>query len=93
MADKITDLQAQIVSKNKAAVEALLGKPVKVGYWTTPRPPEGANAAAVAAFEAATLDEIWIYFNGRVHFAMDGTALKVDDKTSRDLPPEQQLFV
>lgn len=91
MAEKLTDLQAQIVSKDKAAVEALLGRPVKVGRWTTPRPPQGADAAAVAAFEAETLDEIWIYYSGRVHFALDGTARKVDDRTSRDLPPEQLL--
>jgi hypothetical protein len=91
VADRLTDLQAQIVSKDQAAVEALLGKPMKVGYWTTPAPPQGANAAALAAFQAQTLDEIWIYVSGRVHFAIDGKALKVDDKTGRDLPPEQNL--
>lgn len=91
MAERLTDLQAQIVTKNKAAVEALLGKPVKVGYWTTPAPPQGADAAALAAFNANTLDEIWIYVSGRVHFNLAGSALKVDDKTSLDLPPEQNL--
>jgi hypothetical protein len=88
MADRLTDLQAQIVGTNKAAVAALLGKPMKTGYWTTPAPPPGANAAALAAFQASTLDEIWIYVNGRVHFALDGTAIDVDDKPGKDLPPE-----
>lgn len=87
MAERMTELSAQVVGKNKAAVEALLGKPAEVGYWTTTRPPEGANAAAVAAFEDAALDEIWIYTNGRVHFSLSDKALKVDDKTRFDLPP------
>jgi hypothetical protein len=89
VADTLTDLQAQILGKNKAAVEQLLGKPLKKSAWTTSLPPQGADAAAVAAHEGSHLDEIWIYTSGRVHFAMDGKALKVDDKTSRDLPPDQ----
>ncbi len=91
MAERLTDIQAQIVTKNKAAVEALLGKPLKKSYWTTSKPPDGANAAAVDAFEASALDEIWIYVSGRVHFSIAGSALKVDDKTDRDLPPESNI--
>lgn len=91
MADTLTSIQAQIVNKNKAAVEQLLGTPVKKGYWTTSKPPDGANAAAITAFKKAALDEIWIYASGRVHFNLAGTAIKVDDKTNRDLPPEQML--
>lgn len=92
----LTDMQAQIIDKPKADIETLLGKPLKVSYWTNPRPPEGADAAAIAAFEAETLDEIWIYTNGRVHFTLAGTAARVDDKVSRDLPPQEPddtLFV
>ncbi len=91
----LTDIEAQIVSKSKAEVETLLGKPLKVGYWTNAKPPEGADAAAVAAFEAEALDEIWIYTSGRVHFTMAGVAVKVDGKVDRDLPPEENggLFV
>lgn len=91
MAERLTDIQAQIVTKNKAAVEQLLGKPLKKSYWTTTKPPDGANAAAIAAFEASALDEIWIYVSGRVHFSLAGAAVKVDDKTDRDLPPEQMI--
>jgi hypothetical protein len=91
VAETLTDMQAQIVNKNKAAVEQLLGAPLKKSYWTTSKPPDGANAAAITAFEKTALDEIWIYVSGRVHFNIAGTALKVDDKTGRDLPPEQML--
>jgi hypothetical protein len=90
MANHLSSIQNQIVDKNKAEVEALLGKPLKVGHWKNMRPPEGANAAAMATFEATLLDEIWIYSNGRVHFSLAGKALKVDDDVSRDLPPEQE---
>ena len=95
MADRMTDNQAAIIGKSKAEVEALLGKPPKKSFWTNSRPPDGADPAAIAAFEAATLDEIWIYFNGRVHFSIAGLAKKVDDKTRFDLPPDQpgQVFV
>lgn len=94
MADRMTDNQTQIMGKTKAEVEALLGKPPKKSFWTTPHAPEGADPSEIAAFEADTLDEIWIYFNGRVHFSIAGRAIKVDDKTRFDLPPEQdQMFV
>ena len=96
MAERLTDIQAQIVDKDKAAIETLLGKPLKVGHWKNAKPPEGADAAAIAAFEAKALDEIWIYTSGRVHFTMAGTAVKVDDKIDRDLPPQESnggLFV
>jgi hypothetical protein len=39
------------------------------------------------------LDEIWIYTSGRVHFALDGKALKVDDKAGRDMPPDQPTMI
>jgi hypothetical protein len=92
MAERLSELSAQITNKSKAAVEALLGKPMKTGYWTTTEPSPGATAAQVTAHEKATLDEIWIYTNGRVHFSLSGKALKVDDKTLFDLPPEQTLM-
>lgn len=92
MAGRMSEQSAQIVSKNKAAVEALLGKPPTTGFWTTPPPPEGASAAAIAAFEDSTFDEIWIYTNGRVHFSISGKALEVDDKTKLDLPPDNLLM-
>ena len=87
MAERLTDIQAEIVGKTKPEVETRLGRPAKVSYWTNNKPPQGADAAAVAAFEAEALDEIWIYTNGRVHFTMAGTAKAVDDKVDRDLPP------
>ena len=90
MATRLTDLETQILTKNKAEVEALLGKPVKIGYWTTPASPQGASAAETATFEAR-LDEIWIYFSGRVHFSIAGSAVKVDNRTNLDLPPEQNF--
>jgi hypothetical protein len=91
---ELTEMQDQIVKKSREDVEALLGKPVKVSYWTNARPPEGADANAVAAYEAEALDEIWIYANGRVHFTMAGKAVKVDDEIDRDLPPpEGTVFV
>jgi hypothetical protein len=89
MAGTISDMQAQIVGKDKDAVEQLLGKPIRKSYWTTSLPPDGADAAAIAAHQASHLDEIWIYTNGRVHFAIDGNALRVDDKTDLDLPPDE----
>ena len=42
-------------------------------------------------FRARSLDEIWIYPTGRVHFTLDGRAAKVDDKTAHDLPPAPNL--
>lgn len=89
MADGLTDLRTQILKKNKAAVEALIGKPVKIRYWKNMPWPPGATAAEIAAFKAKMLDEIWIYFNGRVHFNLAGDAAEVDDKPDLDLPPEQ----
>lgn len=89
MAANLTSLQGTIVSKDKTAVEALLGAPVKKSFWTNARPPVGATAAEIAAFEAERLDEIWIYANGRVHFTLAGIAAKVDDNVAKDLPPEQ----
>jgi hypothetical protein len=87
MAEPLTDMQSQILDKDKMAVEALLGKPLKKGYWKTMVPPPDADAAAVAAFKAGVLDEIWIYENGRVHFTLAGKAKRVDDKVRLDLPP------
>lgn len=92
MAEPLTTRQSQILDKNKADTEALLGPPVKKEYWKTNEPPPGADAAALAAYKAATLDEIWIYQEGRVHFSLDDVARKVDDKTRLDLPPEGGLI-
>ena len=93
MAERLIDIEAQILDKTKEDVETLLGQPTKVGYWTKAKPPEGADAAAITAFEAEALDEIWIYTNGRVHFTIAGKAVKVDDKVERDLPPEEGTLV
>jgi len=87
MAERLTDIQAQILGKSKADVETLLGQPLKISFWKNEKPPEGADAAAIAAFEAEALDEIWIYTAGRVHFT--GTAVKVDDRVDRYLPPPE----
>jgi hypothetical protein len=91
VADSLTRIRAQLLRKDKATVRTLLGKPAKIGYWTTTKPPQGADAATLAAFEAATLDEIWIYAGGRVHFTLAGSAARVDDKTDRDLPPNLNI--
>lgn len=93
MPESLPDIQGQILNKSKAQVEALIGKPLKIGYWTNASPPKGGDAAAIAAFEGAALDEIWIYASGRVHFTMAGKAVQVDDKVSRDLPPEEGMLV
>ena len=89
MADHLSDRRAEIEGKDKAAVKALLGDPVQVSHWTNVRPPEGADAAAVAELHGRLLDEIWIYTSGRVHFTMAGTATRVDDRVAHDLPPEE----
>lgn len=93
MAEPLTTRQVEILVKDKAAVEALLGPPLKKEYWKTNVPPPEADAAAVTAFKAATLDEIWIYQEGRVHFSLDNIARKVDDKTRLDLQPRGGLIV
>jgi hypothetical protein len=91
VAERLSRLRGQLLHKDKAAVRGLLGQPLKIGYWTTTNPPQGASAAASAAFRASTLDEIWIYASGRVHFTLAGSAARVDDKTRLDLPPPQNL--
>lgn len=93
MAEPLTTRQVEILEKNKAAIEALLGPPRKKEYWKTNEPPPEADAAALTAFKASTLDEIWIYQEGRVHFSLDGVARKVDDKTRLDMPPPDGLIV
>ena len=93
MAEPLTTRQSQILDKDKAAVEALLGPPVKKEYWKTNVPPSEADVAALASFKASTLDEIWVYQEGRVHFSLDNIARKVDDKTRFDLPPPGGLIV
>jgi hypothetical protein len=91
VAERLSRIRGQLLRKDKATVRATLGKPTKIGYWTTTKPPQGADAATLAAFEAATLDEIWIYTGGRVHFTLAGSATRVDDKTDRDLPPDPNI--
>lgn len=93
MAESLMSKQSQILDKNKAAIQALLGEPVAKGAWKTTTPGPDADAAAVTAFNASTLDEIWIYREGRVHFSLDGIARKVDDKSRLDLPPADGLIV
>lgn len=92
MAESLTTRQGEILDKNKAAIEALLGPPVKKEYWKTNVPPPESDAAAITAFKAGTLDEIWIYHEGRVHFSVDNIARKVDAKTRFDLPPPGGLI-
>lgn len=89
MPDGLSSMETQIVGRDKATVQDVLGQPVKVTHWLNMRPPEGASATELAAFEESLLDEIWVYSNGRVHFNLAGKALKVDDDVSKDLPPEQ----
>lgn len=91
MADRLTEQQTRILARSKAEVERLLGKPLKIGYWTTPAPPRGADRAAIAKFKANTLDEIWVYATGRVHFSLAGEARKVDNKTRLDLPRSENF--
>lgn len=91
MSEPLTSMQAQILDKNKAAVKDLLGEPVAKNYWKNAEPPQNADDAALAAFQASMLDEIWIYSNGRVHFTLAGIAKKVDDKVRLDLPPTDNL--
>ena len=62
---------------------------MRKGDWKKTKPPQGAGAAAIAAFESSVLDEMWIYSTGRVHFTLAGTATKVDDKSDRDLLRDQ----
>lgn len=92
MAEPLTTRQSQILDKNKVAVGALLGLPLKKEYWKTNEPPPEADAAALTAFKASTLDEIWVYEEGRVHFSLDNIARKVDDKTRLDLAPPGGLI-
>jgi hypothetical protein len=70
MPNNLTSIQSQILNKHKTAVEALSGQPLRKGYWKKTKPPQGADAAAIAAFESSVLDEIWIYSTGRVHFTL-----------------------
>jgi hypothetical protein len=91
MADRLTAIQGQILNRDKASVEALLGKPLKIGYWTTNEPPPRADAAEIAAYKAGTLDQIWIYASGRVHFNLAGSAAKVDETRPWDLPPNENI--
>ncbi|MGY4768685.1 hypothetical protein ACXC9Q_17380 [Kribbella sp. CWNU-51] len=91
MPERLTNLRTRIVHQDKATVQALLGRPAKIGYWTTTRPPQNASTAMLTEFRARSLDEIWIYPTGRVHFTLDGRAAKVDDKTAYDLPPAPNL--
>jgi hypothetical protein len=89
MAGTLTDIQANIVNKDKAQVEALLGAPVKKSYWKNAEPPQGATPQEIADFKANQMDEIWIYTNGRVHFTAAGKATSVDDNVLKDLPPDR----
>jgi hypothetical protein len=88
MADGLSSRRAEIEGKNKDAVRALLGEPVLTTYWKNTPPPANASPADLATFKGTTLDEIWVYPSGRVHFALSGTALKVDDRADKHLPQE-----
>lgn len=91
MPETLSEMRAQLLDKDKAGVRELLGEPVKVAHWTTAEPPGEASAADIAEFEEKTLDEIWIYYNGRVHFNLAGKAAKVDDKIRLEPPPETMV--
>lgn len=88
MADGLSSRRAEIEGTDKDAVRALLGEPLLSSYWKNERPPENATPAEVADFESTALDEIWVYPNGRVHFTLAGTAVKVDDRSDKHLPRE-----
>lgn len=88
MAESLVDKREQILNKDKDAVRQLLGEPVKVTYWKNAVPAEGTD---LAAFNAESLDEIWVYRDGRVHFNLAGNALKVDDRAVLHLPPPENL--
>lgn len=91
MAERLTDMEAQLLGMDKPEVTGLLGDPVKRGWWKTVALPADATPADVAAHEAGKLDEIWIYTQGRVHFSLAGKVIKVDDKTALDLPRDQMI--
>jgi hypothetical protein len=88
MADGLSTRRAEIEDKNKDAVRALLGEPVLRTYWKNTLPPPNASAAELSAFLGSTLDEVWVYPNGRVHFSLAGTAIRVDDRADKHLPRE-----
>lgn len=89
MAETLNEMSEQILGKEKAAVQGMLGEPAKVGYWKKPAAPE--DDGELAAFNESTLDQIWIYLNGRVHFNLAGKAVKVDDNVGLDLPPPENM--
>lgn len=89
MAQTLSEMSEQILGKEKAAVQGMLGEPAKVGYWKNRARPE--DDSELAAYNESTLDQIWIYLNGRVHFNVAGKAVKVDDKVQLDMPPPENF--
>jgi hypothetical protein len=79
---KLGERERDLVEKDKAAVEALLGAPVKKTFWTNVKTPPDGTAEQVAEHEARQLDEIWVYATGSVHFIAAGNVLKVEDDAS-----------
>ncbi|HVK88216.1 MAG TPA: hypothetical protein VM513_29050 [Kofleriaceae bacterium] len=78
--------ERDLLGKDKASVEKLLGAPLKKSYWTNVAIPPDWTPEQRTAFEAGQLDEIWIYATGRVHFSLAGKVLQVDDDT-KEVPP------
>ncbi|MGW5192753.1 hypothetical protein ACWEOO_26150 [Kribbella sp. NPDC004138] len=87
MPESLSALRLRLVGQTKEAVQTMLGRPATIDYWTTPQPPQNASAAMLEEFRSRTLDEIWIYPAGRVHFSLAGRVAKVDDKAARYFPP------
>lgn len=90
MPEMLSSREPELVGKDKEAVKAMLGFPVKTGFWSKAEPPAGLTPDETASFEDQQLDEIWIYHNGRVHFSTAGNARRVDDNVRNDLPPDTE---
>jgi chemotaxis protein CheY-P-specific phosphatase CheC len=88
-ADPLSEIGNQIVGRSKDEVRQLFGPPVTITYWTNTKTLPDTSVATRAAQAAETLDEIWVYRRGRVHFSVLGTAIRVDDRADRDLPPDE----
>ena len=85
MPNGLTEMEADILQKTPEQVRELLGEPVTIAAWKTVDSPPEATAAEVDAFLATQLGEIWVYFNGRVHFSRANVAVRVDEDVTKHL--------